>query len=84
MFYIYLIQSERFGRFYIGITADVQKRLEEHNRGFVRSTKAYRPYRLVHVKVFQNKTAARKREIALKRKGQEKEKFFRNLGYNRK
>ena len=31
MFYVYILFSEKYNRYYIGSTADVQKRLFEHN-----------------------------------------------------
>src|SRR5690606_4621174 len=43
--FVYVIRSEKDGRFYVGMSADVEKRLNEHNSGKTRSTKAYRPWK---------------------------------------
>ncbi|RJO59628.1 GIY-YIG nuclease family protein [Candidatus Parcubacteria bacterium] len=69
MFYLYIIQSFKDKRWYIGITQDVQNRVAKHNSGSVRSTKAFRPYKLIYTEIFKTKTEARKREITLKRSG---------------
>jgi len=45
--YLYILESEVSGRYYIGITTDVKKRLKQHNSGKTRSTKAYIPWKLL-------------------------------------
>ena len=57
------------GRWYIGMSADIQNRLAEHNAGRVRSTKGYKPWRIIYTEQFASKTDARKREIQIKRSG---------------
>jgi len=57
----------------------VEKRLSEHNRGKVRSTKAYYPYSLIYKEDFLTKTDARKREIELKTNSSKKEMLFKSL-----
>jgi len=47
LYYTYVLQSEVNGRYYIGITSDVRKRLKQHNSGTTRSTKAYIPWKLI-------------------------------------
>ena len=66
MHYTYVLKSEIHGKQYIGSTVNIGKRIKEHNEGKVRSTKAYRPYRLIYVEKFQTATEARKRENFLK------------------
>ena len=39
IFYVYVLLSEKDGMFYVGFTADLKKRINEHNNGFVQSTK---------------------------------------------
>jgi putative endonuclease len=39
MFYTYIIQSEKSGRYYIGHTENIEARLERHNAGKVTATK---------------------------------------------
>ncbi|MEK7637482.1 MAG: GIY-YIG nuclease family protein, partial [Patescibacteria group bacterium] len=52
MHFVYIIQSLRFPRQYIGSTANVDMRLIKHNSGSVRSTKTYRPWKLVKTESF--------------------------------
>ena len=48
MFYIYVIKSLKDKLFYTGYTENLKQRLEEHNKGFVLSTKSRRPLKLVY------------------------------------
>ena len=66
MYYVYVIKSEKNGKNYIGYTEDLEIRLLSHNQGKVRSTKAYKPYKLLYKEEFSDKTTARKRELFLK------------------
>lgn len=54
------------GGYYIGISKDVIKRLEEHNNGKTISTKNRRPFILVYKEEFLNYREARTREIQIK------------------
>lgn len=67
---LYILQSIKYGRMYIGITEKpALERLREHNQKKVRSTKAYAPYRLIKTEQFATKREARQRELQLKRSG---------------
>ena len=39
MFFVYILQSEKDGGFYIGYTSDLDKRLQQHNAGKTRLLK---------------------------------------------
>lgn len=41
---VYAIRSLKNGRIYVGLSSDPDRRLEEHNKGYVFSTKGYRPW----------------------------------------
>lgn len=69
MHFVYILYSERFDRLYIGITTNVTRRLAEHNRGSVQSTRPYRPYILLRQEQYMTITEARKREIQIKKSG---------------
>jgi putative endonuclease len=45
-FWVYIIFSEKFDRFYIGQTNDMDGRIKRHNAGYVESTKSFRPWAL--------------------------------------
>lgn len=64
MYYVYLIESISIGKYYIGQTANVDKRVKRHNCGYVKSTKAYRPWKLIGIIEVQN----RKEAMALEKK----------------
>ena len=68
MFYVYILQNISVGRYYVGVTENVRKRLYEHNNGFSKSTAPYRPFTLRRVERFQTVTEAYRRERFLKSK----------------
>jgi len=47
-FYVYVLKSERDGKFYTGYTKNIKQRFEEHQKGRVKSTKDRRPLRLIY------------------------------------
>ncbi len=55
---VYVLKSERDSKWYIGCTADLVKRLEEHNAGKVLSTKSRRPFVLLYAEEFSDKYEA--------------------------
>jgi putative endonuclease len=67
MFYVYIIQSEKDGSFYKGFLLQPLMRLQQHNKKESKYTAAKIPWQLFHIEIFDNKTAALKREIVLKK-----------------
>jgi len=69
MFCVYVLKNPD-GKFYIGQTADLKKRLREHNDPayiFTRTTKRFRgPWKLVYSETLLSRAAALAREKALK------------------
>jgi putative endonuclease len=65
-YFVYILRSERDGRRYIGYTADLERRLSEHQSGLVKSTKFRRPLKLVHTEKYSDKKEAEKREMFFK------------------
>ncbi len=51
---------------YIGYTADLKRRFDEHSKGLVRSTKNRRPFKLVYYEAYTEAGEARRRERNLK------------------
>jgi len=43
---VYILQSFKNNKYYIGSTNDIKRRLGEHNKGYVLSTKKLRPWTL--------------------------------------
>lgn len=66
MYYTYVLKSEKSGKYYIGFTKDIDKRLLLHNSGKVSSTKKYRPWTLFLKEEYVDSGDARRREIQLK------------------
>jgi predicted GIY-YIG superfamily endonuclease len=63
---VYVIQNEE-GRFYIGVSEDILKRLEDHNSGVSKWTKYRGPWKLVWQSEPLSLGEARKLENELKR-----------------
>ena len=63
---IYIIKSQSRNYIYVGLTNDVRRRLYQHQEGQSRTTRAYRPFQLIHTEVFNSREEARTREKFLK------------------
>ena len=66
MAFLYILQSEATGRFYVGSTPDLQRRLAEHFRGHALATRSRGPWKLVHQEQFETLLHARRRELEIK------------------
>lgn len=77
MFFVYAIKSLSRNYIYVGLTADLERRLHEHNSGKNKTTRPYRPFVLIHSESFPTRLLAREREKYLK-SGVGKE-FLRSL-----
>ena len=66
MFYTYILQSVKSGRYYIGHSADIDKRLQRHNSGKVNATKSKGPWVVVYFETFETKSEANARELHIK------------------
>lgn len=66
MYYVYVIMSLKDRKFYTGFTADLRKRISEHNNGFTASTRFRRPFRLIYYEAYTHKNDAVRRERYLK------------------
>ena len=66
MYNTYVLYNIAFDRFYIGQTNNLVQRLSKHNKGEVRSTKAYIPWELVWHMSFETRSGSMGRERKLK------------------
>ncbi|MBI3586826.1 MAG: GIY-YIG nuclease family protein [Ignavibacteriales bacterium] len=66
MYFVYALRSLKDNRFYIGMTSDVIRRFERHQRGGVSSTKNHRPFVLLYSEELETRVQARQREKFLK------------------
>jgi putative endonuclease len=67
---------------YVGITVDLQRRLQQHNgiiKGGAKYTRNKRPVVLVYSEMCENRSLATKREFALKKLSREEKKILCNI-----
>jgi putative endonuclease len=65
-YWVYILQSESTGRYYIGHTNDLEDRLTRHTEGRTAANKGRGPWRLVHREEYPTRQAAAARERAIK------------------
>ena len=65
-YYVYILRSVNFGMYYKGQTNNILNRLERHNRGYEKYTKAYRPWELVFYAKYETRPEAVLMEKKLK------------------
>ena len=68
MFFTYIIQSQKNGKYYTGSCSDIDERIKRHNAGATPSTKPNRPWKLVYFESYATNSAALKREREIKSK----------------
>ena len=66
MYFVYALKSRDRNYIYVGISNDPAKRLRQHNNGYEKTTKPYRPFTVFLTELFSSRPLARKREIFLK------------------
>jgi putative endonuclease len=62
MVVVYAIWSELRNRIYVGMTTDLVRRVKEHNLGKTKSTKPFRPWKLIYTEECDNWETGRIRE----------------------
>ena len=70
--YLYVLQSQTSGRYYVGSTTDLARRLSEHNRSHSPPTSGRGPWELVYQESFSTLLEARRRELEIKKWKSEK------------
>ncbi len=67
MFYVYILRSIKdLNEIYVGYTTNLRERFSLHQKGLVRSTKPYRPWKLIFYEAYISKADAKRREKYLK------------------
>ena len=66
MFFVYALKSEVKNYIYVGMTDNVERRFSQHNLGYERTTKPYKPFTLIFTESYSTREDARKREKYLK------------------
>lgn len=67
-YYVYILESELDGTYYVGSTRDLDVRVARHNQGGSRYTKSKRPWKVIYSEKFENKSDALTRERQIKRR----------------
>ena len=66
MYTVYAIKSVKRNYIYVGLTNNLGRRFLEHNLGYNKTTKPYRPFRILYFEEVSGRIEARKREKYLK------------------
>ena len=77
MYYVYVIVSDN-QRPYVGYTADLRRRLQEHNDGKNKSTRG-RQWKLVYYEAYKSEKDARIRERKLKQDGRSRRFLYERI-----
>ncbi len=67
-YWVYILQSEKDGSYYIGHTSDLEERLKRHNERRSRYTRSKVPWKSIYQEVFSTRSEAMQREQEIKRK----------------
>jgi len=73
-YFVYIIENDK-NRHYVGMTMDPKRRLVEHNNSGAKSTRPFRPWKMIYVEEFCFRSDACKREWHLKHSEGRKEKL---------
>ncbi|MFH0980530.1 MAG: GIY-YIG nuclease family protein [Planctomycetota bacterium] len=65
-FCVYVLLSEKDGNFYVGMTEDLPRRLDEHFNGRSAATAPRRPLTLIHCEFYITRSDTERREQYLK------------------
>ena len=79
MYYVYIIQSSKTKKFYIGFTDDLKRRYFEHNDGLSIATNYGRPWEILYYEAYKSQKDARIREKRLKHHGKGKANLIERL-----
>lgn len=75
-YYIYILYTEKFDKFYIGQTNDVFDRLKRHNGGTEKATKPFIPWKMLWFTAKATRAEAMQLEKKLKNLSKERIKLF--------
>ncbi|MEK7658552.1 MAG: GIY-YIG nuclease family protein [Patescibacteria group bacterium] len=82
MFSVYILQSLKDKRTYVGFSDNVEKRLIRHNQGYINATKYRRPFKVLFTEKARDMQEAKKREKYWKSgAGRRKLKYYFENGF---
>jgi putative endonuclease len=65
-YFLYILQSETSGRYYVGQTQDLEARIAYHNANYSKSLKNRGPWKIVHSEAYGTRSEAVRRERQIK------------------
>ena len=65
-YFVYIIESFKDGSYYVGSAQDLSERIERHNQGRSKYTKAKRPWNLIYHEEHPDRSSAVLREKEIK------------------
>ncbi|PWN05755.1 GIY-YIG nuclease family protein [Rhodohalobacter mucosus] len=66
MIHVYAIKSLNRNYIYVGMTDELERRLDQHQNGYEKTTRPYRPFKLIYTELHQGRKSARAQEKYLK------------------
>jgi putative endonuclease len=66
-YYVYILQSESTGRYYVGQTEHLEERVRYHQSNYSKSLKNRGPWKLRHFEEYSTRSEAMRREAYIKR-----------------
>jgi putative endonuclease len=66
MYYIYAIKSLVKNYIYVGLTANAERRIAEHNNRKEKTTRSYAPFKTILIEAYDTRPKSRQREKYLK------------------
>jgi putative endonuclease len=79
VYFVYLLRNTN-GQYYIGYSGNLDRRMEEHQRGIVKTTNRLGFYELVYYEAYPDETSAKIREKKLKQFGSSYQGLLKRLG----
>ena len=66
MYVVYILESEKTGKYYTGYTRNIDERIACHNAGKVKSTRSASPWKIVYTEEHHTQRDAMAREMQIK------------------
>ena len=66
MYFVYILESQKHHRHYVGSCVDTAERIKRHNAGRNKSTKNGIPWEIIYTESFTSRQEAYKRELQIK------------------
>ncbi len=64
---MYILYSQTLNKYYTGSTGNLSERLQYHNNGYSKFTKTGTPWILAYQEVYNSRSEAVRREMAIKK-----------------